>query len=143
MASVNKVILIGNVGKDPEIKRLESGAKIAKFSVATHETYKNKEGAKMEQTEWHNVVILRDGLADIAEKYLGKGKQIYIEGKIRTRNWEDKDGIKKSVTEIIADNFIMLGRKRGEGTENETPENDNSTAIVPPVTEEPAGDLPF
>ena len=112
IASVNKVILIGNVGKDPEIRQLESGFKIAKFCLATHETYKNKEGVKGEQTEWHNVVVLRDGLAEIAKKYIVKGRQIYVEGKIKTRTWTEPEGANRYLTEIIADNFILLGNRK-------------------------------
>jgi single-strand DNA-binding protein len=133
MASVNKVILIGNVGKDPEIRRLDSGMKIAKFSLATHESYKNKDGEKAEQTEWHNIVILRDGLAEIAEKFLEKGKQIYVEGRIRTRNWDDRDGNKKCMTEIIAENFIMLGRKKSDSQIDGSPEAENGLDSEPGV----------
>jgi single-strand DNA-binding protein len=149
MASVNKVILIGNVGKDPEIRHLDNGTRIAKFSLATHETSKNREGEKVEQTEWHNIVILRDGLAEIAEKYLQKGKQIFVEGRIRTRNWEDKEGFKKSVTEIIADNFIMLGKRRTDSPGESSPEAENGGTIIehpidnPAIPEEPADDLSF
>lgn len=114
MASLNKVILIGNVGKDPEIKQLDNGYRIAKFTLATHETYKNKDGEKGEQTEWHNIVVLRDGLAEIAKKFIIKGKQVYVEGKIRTRIWTDKEGVKRNLTEIIAENFIMLGNRKSE-----------------------------
>ncbi len=144
MASVNKVILIGNVGKDPEIRHLDSGLKIAKFSLATHESFKNKEGEKAEQTEWHNIVILRDGLADIAEKFLQKGKQIYVEGRIRTRNWDDKDGNRKSVTEIIADNFIMLGKRRSDSQSDGNSDGENRFVEIepsheqPPIPDEPA-----
>ncbi|MFA8450750.1 MAG: single-stranded DNA-binding protein [Bacteroidales bacterium] len=109
--SVNKVILIGRLGIDPEIRSFESGAKVATFRIATSESYKNKEGQKVEQTEWHNIVLWR-GLADIAEKYLRKGDQIYLEGRIRTRTWEDKDGSKRYTTEIEAQNMTMLGSKK-------------------------------
>jgi single-strand DNA-binding protein len=123
MASVNKVLLIGNVGKDPEVKHVENGSKIARFSLATHECSRGKDRIREVQTEWHNIVILREGLVEIAEKYLSKGKQIYVEGKIRTRNWVDKDGFRKNSTEIIADNFIMLGKRKSDGgTENEVSE---------------------
>ena len=143
MASVNKVILIGNVGKDPEIKHLDNGCRIAKFSLATHETFKNKEGQKEEQTEWHNIVILRDGLADIAEKYLNKGKQIYVEGRIRTRNWTDKEGMKKNSTEIVADNFIMLGKRKTEGgTDGNGGEAENCKE-TPHLAQENGEDMPF
>lgn len=109
MAGVNKVILIGNLGKDPEIITFET-AKKATFPLATTEYFKNKEGQKIEQTEWHNIVCWR-GLADIAEKILKKGTQIFIEGKLRTRSWEDKDGNKRYITEVVADNFSVLANR--------------------------------
>ncbi len=109
MAGINKVILVGNLGKDPEVRHLEGGASVASFSLATSEVYKDKSGNRKEQTEWHNIVVWR-GLADIAEKYLRKGMTIYLEGKIRTRSY-DKDGIKHYSTEIVADSFTMLGKK--------------------------------
>lgn len=105
---VNKVILVGNLGKDPEVRHLEGGVAVASFTLATSEKYTNKSGERVSQTEWHNVVLWR-GLADIAEKYLRKGSQVYIEGKIRTRSWDDQAGVKKYTTEIIADNMTMLG----------------------------------
>ena len=108
MAGVNKVILVGNLGKDPEVKYLDSGVVVANFSLATTENYKNKEGERVSQTEWHNIVLWR-GLAEVAEKYLKKGSSVYIEGKIKTRKWEDKEGINRYNTEILADNMTMLG----------------------------------
>ena len=110
MAGVNKVILIGNLGKDPEVRYLDSGVAVANFSLATTENYKNKEGERVSQTEWHNVVLWR-GLAEVAEKYLKKGASVYIEGKIRTRKWEDKEGVTRYSTEILGDNMTMLGGK--------------------------------
>ena len=109
MSGINKVILVGHLGKDPEVRHLDNNVSVASFPLATSETY-NKDGRRVEQTEWHNIVMWR-GLADIAAKYLYKGKLVYIEGKIRTRNYEDKEGIKRYATEIVADNFTMLGRK--------------------------------
>ena len=109
MSGINKVILVGHLGKDPEVRHLDGGVTVASFPLATSETY-NKDGHKIEQTEWHNIVMWR-GLADIASKYLQKGKLVYIEGKLRTRSFEDKEGHKKYTTEIIAENFTMLGRK--------------------------------
>ncbi|MEM9857778.1 MAG: single-stranded DNA-binding protein [Bacteroidota bacterium] len=110
MSGVNKVIIVGRLGKDPEVRHLESGASVANFSVATSETYKDRNtGEKREQTEWHNVVLWR-GLADIAEKYLHKGDMVYIEGKLRTRSWE-KDGVTRYTTEIVGDNMNMLSPK--------------------------------
>lgn len=109
MSGINKVILVGHLGKDPEVRHLDGGVSVASFPLATSETY-TKDGKKVEQTEWHNVVMWR-GLADIASKYLQKGKLVYIEGKLRTRSFEDKEGNKKYTTEVVAENFTMLGRK--------------------------------
>lgn len=109
MSGVNKVILVGHLGKDPEVRHLDNNVSVASFPLATSETY-NKDGRRVEQTEWHNIVMWR-GLADIAAKYLHKGKLVYIEGKIRTRHYEDKEGIKRYATEIVAESFTMLGRK--------------------------------
>jgi single-strand DNA-binding protein len=140
MASINKVILVGHLGKDPEIRSLESGVKKASFSLATSESYKNKDGQTIEQTEWHNIVAWR-GLADIIERYLKKGNMVYIEGKIKSRSYE-KDGVKKYITEILADNMVMLGGKR------ETSASDPGE-IPPPAANEtepphiPEDDLPF
>src|SRR3954467_13834692 len=109
MSGINKVILVGHLGKDPEVRYLDGGVSVASFPLATSETF-NKDGRKVEQTEWHNIVMWRS-LADVAAKYLQKGKLVYIEGKLRTRSFEDKEGIKKYTTEIVAENFPMLGRK--------------------------------
>jgi len=114
--SVNKVILVGNVGKDPEVRYLEKGVAVAKFPLATSETYKGKDGEKVTTTEWHNIVLWR-GLAETVEKYVKKGSQLYIEGKIRTRSYDDKDGNKRYVTEIVADLMQMLGKKSDSGSE--------------------------
>ncbi|MFD0795195.1 single-stranded DNA-binding protein [Mucilaginibacter litoreus] len=116
MSGINKVILVGHLGKDPEVRHLEGGVAVASFPLATSETF-NKDGRKVEQTEWHNIVMWR-GLADVAAKYLQKGKLVYIEGKLRTRSFEDKEGIKKYTTEIVAENFTMLGRKADFEPEN-------------------------
>ncbi|MDC1069218.1 single-stranded DNA-binding protein [Flavobacteriales bacterium] len=110
MAGVNKVILVGNLGKDPEVRYLDNGVAVANFSLATTENYKNKQGERVSQTEWHNIVLWR-GLAEVAEKYLKKGSSIYIEGKIKNRKWEDKDGNTRYNTEILGDNMTMLGTK--------------------------------
>ena len=115
MAGVNKVILVGNLGKDPEVRHLESGIPVASFSVATSESYNDKNsGERKTVTEWHNVVLWR-GLAEVAEKYLHKGDQVYIEGKLRTRQWE-KDGVTRYSTEVVGENMTMLGgRPKPEG----------------------------
>ncbi len=109
MSGINKVILVGHLGKDPEVRHLDSGVSVATFPLATSETY-NKDNKRVEQTEWHNIVMWR-GLADIASKHLHKGKLVYIEGKLRTRHFEDKEKVKRYFTEVVADNFTMLGRK--------------------------------
>ncbi|HNU57096.1 MAG TPA: single-stranded DNA-binding protein [Flavobacteriales bacterium] len=115
MAGVNKVILIGNLGADPEIRHLQNGASVANFRLATSETYKDRTtGERREQTEWHNVVAWR-GLAEITEKYLRKGSKVYVEGKLRTRQWQDKDNNTRYTTEIVADEMTMLDRASGEG----------------------------
>lgn len=152
MSGVNKVILVGRLGKEPEVRHLENGASVANFSIATSETYKDKtSGERREQTEWHNIVLWR-GLADVAEKYLKKGDMVYIEGKLRTRSWE-KDGITRYTTEVVGDNMTMLG-----GNTSAQPNNDSSphseparpqTAEVksgfnaPAQQEEATDDLPF
>tara|TARA_B100000902_G_scaffold37838_1_gene45158 strand:- start:1479 stop:1868 length:390 start_codon:yes stop_codon:yes gene_type:complete len=123
MAGVNKVILVGNLGKDPEVRYLDSGVAVANFSLATTESYKNKEGERVNQTEWHNIVLWR-GLAEIAEKYLKKGSSVYIEGKIKNRKWEDKDGNTRYNTEILADNMTMLGSKPSSDSEQSESSND-------------------
>ncbi len=107
-------MLIGNLGKDPDVQHLEGNIAVAKFPLATTETYKDRSGKLVSQTEWHTVVLWR-GLAELAQKYLHKGSLIYVEGRLRTRSWEDKEGNKKFATEVVGDNLIMLD-KRGEGT---------------------------
>lgn len=119
--SVNKVILVGNVGKDPEVRHLDSGVAVANFPLATSENYTAKNGDKVTTTEWHNIVLWR-GLAEVAEKYVTKGKQLYIEGRIRTRSYDDKDGNKRYITEIYGDTMQMLGSR----TDNQNSDNQNS-----------------
>ncbi len=149
MGSLNKVQLIGNLGKDPEVRAIPSGVKVASFSIATSESYTDKSGQKVDKTEWHNIVMWR-GLAEVAEKYLRKGKQIYVEGRLQTRSWDDQNGQKKYMTEIIADNIVMLGSAgdRGGSSEGYTPRENNggsmksesSGSSMPPAPED---DLPF
>lgn len=117
--SVNKVILVGNTGRDPEVKYLDNGVALAKFTLATNERYKNKNGENVKNTEWHNIVLWNK-LAEIAEKYVNKGDMLYIEGKIRTRSYDDKEGNKKYFTEIRGDNMTMLGRKQGADSGGES-----------------------
>lgn len=116
MASLNKVLLIGNLGKDPEVRYTASGTAVASFSLATSEKFKNKEGEWEERTEWHNVTLW-GRLAEIAGEYLGKGKTVYIEGRLQTRKWQDKDGKDRYTTEIVGEKMQMLSRKDGSNHE--------------------------
>lgn len=135
MAGVNKVILVGNLGKDPEVRHLEGGAAVANFPIATTEIYKDKTGTRQEQTEWHNIVVWR-GLAEVAEKYLKKGMTIYIEGKLRTRSWDDKEGHKRYTTEVVGDTFTILSKKENQSGGS----NDDHSSLSGPKT---GDDLPF
>lgn len=132
--SLNKVMLIGNIGRDPEVKTLDGNngsQKVATFTLATGEKYKDRNGELQEKTEWHNIVAWRN-LADICEKYIRKGMQVYIEGRIRTRSWQDKDGNTRYTTEIMADNLQMLGRR-----------DEPRTTPLPPAGEPQDNDLPW
>lgn len=120
MRGVNKVMLIGNLGKDPDILYIEGNIPVSKFPLATTESYKDKNGKLISQTEWHNIVLWR-GLAELAQKYLHKSSLVYIEGRLKTRYWEDKEHNRKSITEIVADNLIMLD-KRADMNPDETHE---------------------
>src|SRR5438874_7942148 len=153
--SVNKVILIGNLGKDPEVKYTPNGMAVAKFSIATNERFKDKEGQWQDRTEWHNIVAWQR-LAEIAGEYLKKGRSVYVEGRLQTRSWDDKEtGQKKYMTEIIAQDLVLLGGREATGEESggrtrgaaaggfdqRVPEPE--TAPVPastPITDE---DIPF
>ncbi len=115
--SLNKVMLIGRLGKDPEVRAIPSGIKVASFSIATDESYKDKDGNKVEKTEWHNIVAWR-GLAEVIEKYVKKGDLIYIEGKLTTEKYE-KDGVTKYATKIVADQMTMLGGKKDGGSQGD------------------------
>ena len=144
--SINKVILVGNVGKQPEVRRTEGGAVVANFTLATTEKYKDKAGNIQEQTEWHNIVCWRS-LAERVEKYVAKGSQLYIEGKIRTKEWE-KEGVKHYRTEILADNILMLGRKSdssqaSQPAQSGTREEQIFPERVSEQTNPDDGDLPF
>jgi len=138
--SVNKVILVGNVGKDPEVRHLDSGVAVANFPLATSESYTAKNGDRVTTTEWHNIVLWR-GLADVAEKYVTKGKQLYIEGRIRTRSYDDKDGNKKYITEIYGDVMQMLG-SRDSGQAGDQQDNTSSSSESVSATKEPDVDVP-
>ena len=140
MSGVNKVILVGNLGKDPEVRYLDSGVAVANFSLATTENYKNKEGERVSQTEWHNIVLCR-GLAEVAEKWLKKGSSVYIEGKIKTRKWEDKEGNTRYTTEILADNMTKLGGKPQVDTDKEPINTQSSEGNT--SENDSADDLPF
>lgn len=147
MSGVNKVILVGHLGKDPEVRHLEGGITVASFSLATTERITNKSGERQDLTEWHNIVVWR-GLADVAEKYLKKGSHIYLEGKIRSRSWDDKEGVKRYTTEIVADTFTMLG-KRDDNANSYNSQNGmavNNTTLPSAselVSESEPDDLPF
>ena len=137
-------MLIGNLGKDPDLQFLEGNIAVAKFSLATTESYKDKNGKLMSQTEWHTVVLWR-GLAELAQKYLHKGSLVYIEGRLKTRSWEDKDHNKKFATEVVGDNLIMLD-KRSEGMHSGGDEGISGTTdidIPPPQADEGSEKLPF
>lgn len=144
--TVNKVILVGNLGKDPEIKYLENGVPIAKFSIATSEVYTDKNsGEKREITDWHNVVMWR-GLAKVAEQYLKKGMKVYIEGKLKTRSWSDENQQMKYATEVVADEMVMLSKSdsvAGQHAKPYPPTTENNE--LPPMNlgEDPTDDLPF
>jgi len=129
MRGVNKVVLIGNLGREPDLQYLEGHIAVAKFPLATTETYKDKSGALVSQTEWHTIVLWR-GLAELAQKYLHKGSLVYIEGRIRTRNWEDKDKNKKFSTEIVGDNLVMLDKRKEHNDAPNTESAVQDTAIV-------------
>ncbi|WP_118193472.1 single-stranded DNA-binding protein [Albibacterium indicum] len=141
MSGINKVILVGHLGKDPDIRHLDNNVTVASFPLATSETY-NKDGKRMEQTEWHNIVMWR-GLAEIAEKFLHKGKLVYIEGKIRSRSYEDKENIKRYTTEIVADSFTMLGRKSDFEAPTDNRNNENETSVDFKENQNEDDDLPF
>ena len=141
--SLNKVMLIGNLGKDPELRYTPSGVAVATFSVATNESWKDQDGNTQERTEWHNIVAWRK-LAEICGEYLKKGKKVYIEGRIQTRSYDDKNtGAKKYITEIVADNLIMLDGGRGATGENGGPGISASSEPAAPGTAKTEDDLPF
>ena len=146
MRGVNRVMLIGNLGKDPDVQFLDGNIAVAKFSLATTETFKDRAGKLISQTEWHTVVLWR-GLAELAQKYLHKGSLVYIEGRLRTRSWEDKEGNKNFATEVVGDNLIMLD-KRTDGNPH-TPLHHQEgmeglgNSDTPPSVGEPSEDLPF
>ena len=133
---VNKVILVGRLGADPEAKYTPAGAMVVNFNVATDESYKDRNGAKVDKTEWHRAVVWGK-LAEICEKYLAKGSLVFIEGKLQTRSWEDKDGGKRSTTEVLVGGMKMLDSRRSNGDDGRGPEGDY------PASQMPDDDVPF
>lgn len=151
MAGVNKVIILGNLGIDPEVRTLESGVKVCRLSIATSESYTNKSGDRVEQTEWHSVTLWRH-LAETAEKFLRKGNKVYIEGKLRTRSYKDKDGVDRYVTEIIGDTIEFMSPASGDrqqssvtsaGTQPATAAANPATQTTTDISTGNEDDLPF
>lgn len=147
MSSLNKVMLIGNLGKDPDIRYTQDGSPVASFSLATSETWTDKNGNRQEHTEWHNIVAWTR-LAELSKRYLSKGRQVYIEGRLRTRDWSDKDGNKRRTTEVIASQMVLLGsRAQAEGgasyptpLQKGTSESEDQSINGAGITDE---DIPF
>jgi single-strand DNA-binding protein len=131
MAGVNKVILVGHLGKDPEIRSISNERKVAKFTLATTESYKDNTGQRVESTEWHNIEFWGP-IADVIERFLKKGSQVYVEGRIRTRSYDDKEGIKRYVTEIVGQNMTMLGGRPSGSGGNDTTADYNESAYSGP-----------
>jgi len=150
MSGVNKVILLGNLGKDPEVRHLEGGRAVANFSLATTEFFKNKNGERESRTEWHNIVLWSP-LAEIAEKYLKKGGQVFIEGKLTSRSYDDKEGNKRYVTEVVGQNLTLLGAKSADGGESNSASSGSAPSYSAPSAPQSApismpaetDDLPF
>ncbi|MGD0309464.1 MAG: single-stranded DNA-binding protein [Acidobacteriota bacterium] len=147
MSSLNKVMLIGRLGKDPEVRYTPDGAPVANFSLATSEFWTDKSGTRQEKTEWHNIVAWSK-LADLSKRYLTKGRQVYIEGRLRTREWDDKDGNKRRTTEIVASQMVLLG-SRSEGGEAAAPMQRGTAEAEPGMPVSPGDveitddDIPF
>ncbi len=144
--SLNKVMLIGNLGKDPEVRHLENGTAVANFSIATSESYKDRNsGEIITNTDWHNVVLWR-GLADVSEKYLKKGDKVYLEGKLRSRPYQDQQGVTKYITEVVVDDMVMLGN-RNSGEQNSGGQSQQQPSPTPKAPDmklnEEDDDLPF
>ncbi len=147
--SVNKVILIGNLGKDPEIRKIDNGVSVASFPLATSETYTDKAtGSKKEITDWHDIVLWR-GLAELAEKYLHKGTKIYVEGRLKKRSWQDKEGNTRYTTEVVGDNLTILSKPEGteKSHDSHPPYSNEGAPKLPtdldPLFDKEPGDLPF
>lgn len=142
MGSVNKVILVGNLGRDPELRHAPSGAAIASFTLATNEVWTNKDGQREMKTEWHRIVAFGK-LAEICCQYLTKGKQVYLEGRLQTRSWEDREGNKRYATEIVASNMVMLGRAQEPGADAYAPPLNGTGPGPDGLGGPPEDDIPF
>ena len=145
--SVNKVILIGNLGKDPEVRHLENGATVANFPIATSESYNDRNtGERRKITDWHDIVVWR-GLAEVVEKYVRKGTKIYVEGKLKKRSWQDKEGNTRYSTEVVADELTILSRPDRENRPDNNPYDSTGTPDAPSKVDEimnkDEDDLPF
>jgi single-strand DNA-binding protein len=142
MASVNKVILVGNLGRDPEVRFMPNGEAVCNFSIATTDSWRDKNGQKQERTEWHNIVMYRK-LAEIAGEYLKKGRPVYVEGRLQTRKWQTKEGQDRYTTEIVADQMQMLGGREGGGSSSYEPmDEDQSMQSRPMQSAAPAASAP-
>lgn len=148
MAGVNKVIILGNLGRDPEIRSTQGGTRVATLSLATSESWRDKtSGERKEKTEWHRVVIFNDGLVDVVEKYLRKGSKVYVEGKLQTRKWTDKDGAEKYSTEVVLGPFnstlVLLDSKGGGRDEDEDQDQRQSARRAPAGRDDLDDEIPF
>jgi single-strand DNA-binding protein len=140
---LNKAQIIGHLGKDPELKYTDGGVAVVKFTVATNESYKTQDGNRVDKTEWHNVVAWRK-LAEVMGQFLKKGSKVYLEGKLQTSTWDDKEGVKHYKTEIVAEEFVFLDAKgEGAGSSYSEPPSSNSTSFAPPAVSGKEEDLPF
>ncbi len=151
---INKVTLVGRLGKDPEVRHFDNNSSVCNFTLATSESYTDREGKRIEQTEWHNLAIWRKGLVDVAEKYLKKGHLVYVEGKLRTRSWDDQSGNKRYTTEVVVDSFKMLEKREPTGGDdsstyesNQAPSSNSAsnagTSANTSPSDDIADDLPF
>jgi single-strand DNA-binding protein len=151
---INKVTLVGRLGKDPEVRHFDNNSSVCNFTVATSESYTDREGKRIEQTEWHNLAIWRKGLVDVAEKYLKKGHLVYVEGKLRTRSWDDQSGNKRYTTEVVVDSFKMLEKREPTDRDysssyesNQAPPSNSAsnagTSANTSPSDDIADDLPF
>ncbi len=148
MAGVNKVIIIGNVGKDPEIRQMQDGFKIANFSVATSESWKDKvSGERKERTEWHRIAVMNERLSEIVEKYVRKGSKLYIEGQLQTRKWTDQAGMERYTTEVVIGRFkgeiTMLDSRNAGGDFESTPHNQSQQSFEPEMPASIDDEMPF